>query len=297
MELTNEFRQKVLAKLLDGRKNFSGTDGQYARSYQIHKSVYSQLKGGKIEGLLTDPKWLVLGQRLGVITNARQWNVARTAVFEVIEKQVMFCKEHSKGRIFVDDSAIGKTFTAKYLSRTLKNCFYVDASQAKGRQQFIRLIARVLGVEDRGRYVDVKQDVKYYLSILEKPVVIIDEAGDLEYLAFMDIKELWNATEGVCGWYMMGADGLRAKIDRGIVAQKVGFREIFSRLSDAYGSAVPVERTEKLEFYKKLITDVLMANATDKSVVPAIVRKCMVQHGGNIGGLRRAESLLILENS
>ena len=297
MELTNEFRKKVLTALFAARQNYTGTDGQFAKSYQIPAAVYSQLKGGKLDKLLTDQKWLIIGQRLNVFVNERNWKIARTAVFNTIEKQVMFCQKHSKGRVFVDDCAIGKTFTAKYLSRTLKNCFYVDASQAKSRQQFVRLLARVLGVEDKGRYVDVKNGVKYYLSILEKPIVIIDEAGDLDYPAFLDIKELWNATEGVCGWYMMGADGLRAKIDKGIVSVRVGFREIFSRFSDAYGSVVPIERSEKIEFYKKLITDVLSANTTNKAAIPQIVKKCLVQQGGHIGGLRRAESLLILANS
>jgi len=296
LNLTTDFKKQVLAALLNARKNFTGTDGQFARSYQMHSSVFSQLKAGKIGKLLTDPKWLIIGQRLNVTVNDRQWKVARTAVFETIEKQVVFCQKYSKGRVLVDDCGIGKTFAAKYLSRTLKNCFYVDASQAKSRQQFVRLLARTLGVEDQGRYVDVKNGVKYYLRILTKPVVIIDEAGDLDYPAFLDIKELWNATEGICGWYMMGADGLRAKIDKGIISQRVGFREIFSRFSDAYGSVVPVERSEKIEFYKKLITDVLIANAPDKSVIPAIVKKCLVQNSGNIGGLRRAESLLILNS-
>jgi len=170
----------------------------------------------------------------------------------------------------------------------------VDASQAKTKRAFIRLIARTLGIDDNGHYTEILANVKYYLHVLPQPIIIIDEAGDLDYPSFLAIKELWNATENVCGWYMMGADGLQAKIERGISNRKVGFREIYSRFSDKFSSIVPVERVEKLNFYKKLITDVLMANCSDKSAMATIVKKCLVQQGGNIGGLRRAESLLIL---
>lgn len=294
MNLTTEFKKKVVVELKNARTNFDGSDANFAKQYQINNSVFSRLKSGETDGLLKDAQWLTIGRVLGVTMNDRSWKVARTDVFSAIEQEVLFCKSNAKARIFVDDCGIGKSFTAKYLSRNLKNCFYMDASQSKSKQVFIRNLARTLGVDDKGRYVDVKENIKYYLHVLPQPMVIIDEAGDLDYNAFLEIKELWNATEGVCGWYMMGADGLRAKIERGIACKRVGFREVFSRFSEKFGSVVPVERSSRIEFYTKLISDVLVINAPDKSKVSGIIKKCLVQQDGNIGGLRRAESLLIL---
>ncbi|MGQ3647375.1 AAA family ATPase, partial [Ornithobacterium rhinotracheale] len=91
-----------------------------------------------------------------------------------------------------------------------KNAFYIDCSQAKTKQLFIRLLAKTIGVDSTGRYADVKNTLKTYLAYLEKPLIVLDEAGDLDYTAFLELKELWNATQGHCGWYMIGADGLRA---------------------------------------------------------------------------------------
>jgi len=296
MNLQTQFKEKVMAALLEARKNFGGSDTAFAKQFQIHNSVYSRLKAGFTEGLLKDSQWLNIGRVLGVTLNDKKWNVARTEVFNIIEEEVCFCQQFSKARIFVDDCGIGKTFSAKYLSRNLKNCFYIDASQAKSKHQFVRLLARTLGVDEKGKYIEVLANIKYYLHVLPTPVIIIDEAGDLDYNAFLEIKELWNATENVCGWYMMGAEGFRAKIERGINNKKVGFREIFSRFSEKFSSAVPVERMSRIDFYKKLIMDVLSVNTENKSLIPGIVNKCLVQQDGNIGGLRRAESLLILNS-
>ncbi len=293
MEITQEFRQKVLAALLEARQNSDASDGLFANQYRIHASIFSRMKNGETEGVLDNVKWIMIGRRLGVATDERKWNVARTDVFCNIEREVKFCQKHAKARVFVDDCGIGKTFTAKQLSRTLKNCFYVDASQAKSKQQFIRLLARTLGVDHKGRCFDVRDSVLYCLSALPNPIIIIDEAGDLDYPAFLELKAFWNATEGSCGWFMIGADGLRTKIESGIHSRRVGFREIFSRFSEKYASAVPVGKEERVAFYKKLITDVLTANTPDKTTVPMIVKKCLIQKDGNIGGLRRAESLLI----
>lgn len=295
--ITSEFKEKTVAALLAVRDNFDGSDTAFSRQYGINGSVYNRIKNGERDGLIKDAGWLNLGRELGVTMNERKWNTARTDVFTVIEEDINFCKEFSKGKICVDDCGIGKTYTAKYLVKSLKNCFYIDASQAKTKQQFVRLMARTIGVDDKGRYFEVKANIKYYIKMLPKPVIIIDEAGDLDYSAFLELKELWNATEGACGWYMMGADGLRSKIERGISGKKVGYKELFSRYSEKYTTVVPPDRQERLAFYRKLITDVLSVNMADSTNLNKIVMRCLTTDGEHIGGLRRAESLLILNTN
>jgi hypothetical protein len=298
IQITKEFKAKVLEALLQHRQNFDGEDKSFAEQFNIHHSVYSQLKNGKaIEGLLKDSKWLEIGRKLNVSTRDIKWNIVRTDVFIKIEKDIIFCQENAQSKICVDNTGIGKTATGKYLSRTRKNVFYIDASQAKTKQQFIRLIAQTIGVDSAGKYLDVKANLKYYIKMLTNPLIIIDEAGDLEYTAFLELKELWNATEGACGWYMMGADGLRDKITKGIKNKKVGFAEIFSRYLEKYTQPVPIDRNEKIQWYRQLITQVLNANLTDKTKVNDIVKRCLIlDQNGNPGGLRRAEALAIISN-
>lgn len=298
MQLTEKFKKNVLAALLEVRKNYGGSDAAFSKQWSINNAVFSRLKSGEIDGLLKESQWLNLGRELGINPNERKWVTAKTDVFEAIKSDVEFCKENAKAMILVDDCAIGKTYTAKYLSKTLNNCFYVDASQSKTRQLFIRNFAKMLGVDDKGKYAVVKADIKYYLKMLTSPVVIVDEAGDLDYNAFLELKELWNATDNACGWYMMGADGLRNKIEKGINNKKVGYREIFSRYSDKFMKIVPEDKQERISFYKKLIGDVLSVNMREKNKMNEIVKKCLATDArGEIGGLRRAETLLILHQA
>lgn len=267
----------------------------FAKQHGLSASVFSRLKKGELTGLVRDGQWLTMGRELDVQSARRKWNTAKTDVFKIIEEDILFCQQYSKSRILVDDCGIGKTYTAKYLSRTLKNCFYVDGSQGKTRRLFVKLLAKAIGVDTNDKYDNIKANVKYYLRIIENPIVIVDEAGDLDYGAFMDLKEFWNATENACAWYLMGADGLKRKIERGISNQKVGYREMFSRMSERFTQPVPIGREARQAFYKKLITDVLKANMDDTTGINDIVRRCLVMdNGGEIGGLRRAESLLIL---
>ena len=297
IEVSAEFKNAVLSALTDVRTNYTGTDTGFAKKYGINPSVYNQIKKGIIEKKLSAPKWLELGRKLKVSLSKRKWNMARTDVFNKIEGHVMFCKEFSKSRMLVDECAIGKTYSALYLERNIENCFYVDGSQCKTKNEFLRALAKSVGAEWQDSLFNVRESIKYILTELPKPVIIVDEAGDLEHGAFLALKEIWNATDGFCGWYLMGADGLRTKINRGKnKTKKEGYKELFSRFSSKYSSIIPTNRLDKVDYYKKLITTVLAANVSDDKIINKIVKQCLAsdEEAGEETGLRWAEGLLIL---
>lgn len=297
LQINEEFKETVIAGLFEQRKNFTGTDKAFAMQWGIHHTVFSRLKNGERGQLIKDTQYITIGRTLNISLVEKKLKIVRTEVLQMIEEDVEFCQAHAKARIFVDDSEIGKTVAARYLSRKLQNCFYIDCTQAKTKQLFVRLMAKTIGIESDGKYAEVKENIKYYLKMLPNPTMIIDEAGDLEYKAFIELKEFWNATENACGWYMIGADSLKALIEKGIRNKKVGYREIFSRFSSSYSTITPPLLTDKKSFYKKLLTDVLTANMADKTKLDAVVHACLRDDGrGNLGGLRRAESLLILNS-
>lgn len=295
IQLPNQFKENALKALLAHRQNFDGTDTTYARQYGIHPSVFSRLKkdSGNI-ALIADGKWMEIGQKLNVTTHERAWKTVKTEVLQTISEQVGFCQQYAKSFMLVDDTGIGKTYTARYLTGKLKNCFYIDCSQAKGKTEFIRLFARTLGVNDKDRLTIVKANIKYVLKILPNPVIILDEGGDMVDRTFLEVKEIWNDTEGQVGWYLMGAEGLQSKVDRNMHNHKPGFAEIFSRFGERYNHIAPLEHQERLRFYRKLLTDVISANMDGQGNVKAIVNKCLRNDSGRISGLRRAESLLMM---
>lgn len=297
MIIPNDLKPRIVAELLKKRAMFDGTDGQFARSYGINASVYSVISnGGDLTGKLRDAQWLNIARELNMSLTERKWNTAQTDVFLMIQEDVEFCKTYSKSLMLCDDCGIGKTHTAMYLSNNMKNVFYVDASQCNTKNEFTKALAKVIGVDETGKLATVRKNIKYALRMLPYPCVIVDEAGALEEKAAMMLIEMWNATQNACGWYLMGADGLRAKIERNIGNNKVGWAELFSRFNERYSSIVPAEKQEKIQFYKKLISDVLSVNVTDKKQINEIVKKCLQNDSGRISGLRRAETLVLLHS-
>lgn len=273
--ITTQYRENVRTALLERRPNFGGTDAQFAKIYGLSGSIFSRLKKGETESIISDSMWIQIGRELEITSKKLNWKVVRTKVYTEIEDSINFCQQKSTSVVLVDDCGIGKTFSAKSIVKTLKNAFYVDCSQAKSKQQFVKLLAKTIGLDNKGKYIDVKANVKYYLNELDQPIIILDEAGDLEYTAFLELKEFWNATDGFCGWYMMGADGLQSKIIKGINSKKVGFAEIFSRFSDEFVRVTPNGVDDKKAFRNELLYQVASANYTGTEPVAKLVKQCL----------------------
>ncbi|SMO48438.1 ATP-binding protein [Solitalea koreensis] len=250
--ITTELKKRVITVLQERRALFSGSDAKFAVFLGINTAQYSRIKNGETERVLSDAVWISLARQCNVqVGNSLLWNTAKTPVFEFITSQLAFCQQKSASRLLCDIADIGKTHTAKHYATSNKNAVYVDCSQYKSKQRLVKHIAKEFGVGYTGKYLDVYADLVFYLRQLDNPLIILDEAGDLDYGAFLELKALWNATEGFCGWYMMGADGLRKKIDTRIEYRKVGYTEIFSRYGNRYQKASP-DGNEDLKQFKMI---------------------------------------------
>ena len=197
------------------------------------------------------------------LRNEIEWKAAKTPTFQFITAQLEACQGSGISAIMCDLPNIGKTFTARHYVKTHPNAVYIDCSQVKTKLKLVRKIAAEFGVNARGRYSDVYDDLVYYLRSLDSPLIILDEAGDLQYEAFLELKALWNATERCCAWYMMGADGLKEKINRSIECKKVGYTEMLSRYGDRYSKVTPDDGKERTKFLIEQARIVAKINAPE----------------------------------
>ncbi|MBE9469009.1 MAG: AAA family ATPase [Bacteroidetes bacterium] len=258
--ITTDQRLKIVVEIKDNEKNYSSA-AKYAVAIGINPAQLSRIKKGDIANVLSDAKWITIARRLAVELGTQTKHITvKTPVFQFITAQLDACKRYSQSGMLCDIADIGKTYAARYYARTHKNSVYIDSSQCKSKQKFVRNLAKEFGLNNTGRYVDVYADLVYYIKTISQPIAIIDEAGDLDYSAFLELKALWNATECACGWYMMGADGLKAKIDGNIGRKKVGYTEIFSRYGSRYQKITPEGSEANKEFAKKQTALIAKAN-------------------------------------
>lgn len=280
MEL--KLSEKTVKELLAARANFAGSDSAYAKSIGINSAQYSRISNGDLVQVISDAKWYSLARMLNVQMHDRpEWKVAQTPVFSFVTSQLEMCQQSSISLMLCDLADIGKTFTAKVYAKTHKNAVYIDCSQSKTKQKLIRVIARSFGVTYTGRYNDVYEDLVFYLKSQSiAPMVILDEAGDLNYEAFLELKALWNATEGACAWFMIGADGLKEKMRRSIDCKKVGYTEMFSRFGSKYQRVTPEASDDRERFNAAQAAAIIQANAPEGANVD--INKMIARCGNSL---------------
>jgi hypothetical protein len=283
--VTNDMKTRILAAVAANRTNYP-SDAKHAASLGITNSVYSQIKNGQTDKMLSEANWISLARRLNVSLRAGiEWKTAKTATYTYITAQLTACQTGSLSAILCDMPNIGKTYTARQYVASHANAIYIDCSQTKTKRAMVRKIAKEFGVGITGKYQDMYDDLVYYLRSMETPLIILDEAGDLQYEAFLELKALWNATERCCGWYMMGADGLKAKINRSVECEKVGYCEMLSRYGDHYSRVTPDEAKQRDEFMREQARVVAKVNAPQGADAGEIARK-------SGGALRRVYTII-----
>ena len=278
--ITTDIKNKITEAIKTNRGNYP-SDAKHAASLGVTTSVYSAIKNGQTERVLSDANWISIARKLGVsLRGEMEWKIARTETFDFIMTQLELAQTGSLSGILCDIPNIGKTFTARHYAKTHPYAVYIDCSQVKTKLKLVRKIAAEFGTNSRGRYSDVYDDLVYYLRSIENPLIILDEAGDLQYEAFLELKALWNATERCCAWYMMGADGLKEKINRSIECRKVGYTEMLSRYGDRYSKVSPDDGKDRARFLMG------QARAVAKLNAPAGVDPADIARRSG-GGLRR----------
>ncbi|PTN08070.1 hypothetical protein C8N47_111110 [Mangrovibacterium marinum] len=270
--------KETIGKRLVERQETSGlSQAAFARANEMSPADMSNIRGEKWKEqphLVGDMKWIKFARLVDFTRKAElEWKTAQTNVKRQIDAQLNACKNYSFTAILCDDAGVGKTYACKAFAATNPHVYYIDCSNCRTRIRFVRAIARAVGINADGKIDDLFESAMYVLGLIDRPLLILDEAGDLEDKAFLELKRMYNNLEGQCGFYLVGADGLKKKIERGEAVRKVGFTEVFSRFGKKFTKIVPVEPEERRQFLIEMAHSLLDANGiSDRNSRQDIIR-------------------------
>lgn len=279
--LTHDQKQAISAKLMEVYP-ISGfpSRAKYAVSIGITPSDFSNIAAAKWaenDRLIGHSKWLRIARSIGFeFTPSEKWVTAKTETYITISKQLEVCQAESLAAIFCDRAGIGKTHVCKEYAATHRNAFYINGGLSPNRFRFVRALAQAAGIDAKGSAEDVLADFVYYLKSLEQPILIIDEAGDMDNSTYRLLKRLYNELEFHCGFYMVGAPDLRKRIENSIRLRRNSFEEVYSRFGGRYIQVVPNEPNAQRKFLEAQVMQVCEANGlTDPERLHTVVQKSL----------------------
>jgi transcriptional regulator with XRE-family HTH domain len=260
-QITPDFKLRCIEAIKANSFKYKTNKAQ-AVTLGISGAQFSRILKGETERVISDEKFMAIGSKYNVPLegNFFDYKTANTKVYNYIYSQLETCQKMSISGLFCDKADIGKTASAKEYVQQHRNAYLIDGSNNKSRTLFLRAIAKEIGIEHNIPLRMLQVDLNEAIACLTNPIFIIDEMGDLEYPAFLELKSLWNSNENKCAWYGMGADGLQHKIDRCMNLKRVGYAEVFRRFGSRYQSIIPKEEHKKKAFLIDEIQRILKVN-------------------------------------
>ena len=143
----------------------------------------------------------------------------------------------SKSRIVLlsGPSGSGKTTTAKMYASEHREVFYLQCSEDIYKGEFVREIARLVGIRGEGYTVrELWKAILDNLIQMDAPLLVFDEADKLTESVFHYFISLYNKLEDKCGVVFMSTDYIKKRIRNGLRWEKAGYKEFYSRIGRKY---------------------------------------------------------------
>lgn len=229
----------------------------------ISAGTMSTILGGKYDSISDD---MFLKVRAHVTGRSRDWQLCRTRMFEELSTLLEDAQEYGNVAWVVSPAGSGKTTTASEYATRNENAFIISCSEDMRRGDFIRELARMVGISVADMSLRAALDrVTKYLMTLDWPLLIFDEGDKLPDTVFYYFITIYNRLEGHCGLIFLSTNYMKRRMEIGLSYNKKGYDEIHSRICRKFIELTPASEHE--------VSAVARANGiTDDKIVGAIVK-------------------------
>ena len=304
MKITPELKQEVVAALMrDMTQRGSKSQAEYSRyikhllNIPFDTAAFSTIKKEDGRNAIKETSWLKLAYHFRLMHN--DWQTAQTGTFKTIQTALELCQDSGIWMVLCDRAGIGKTYAARsYAEEHKGSVFYVDCSQHTTPASFIAAVGRQVGVPPQRTLDEQWGEIANVLILIDKPLLILDEMGDVDEKVLGYLKGLYNKADNCSGtlevgFYGMGADNLKQRLDNGMLYKKRSYAEFWSRFGDNIKKLdfSPIHK-EALSEYREELTAIIDANLPKEI---AGKRTKIIDTCFKTGGVRAVKKEIALE--
>ncbi|HAT3998588.1 TPA: ATP-binding protein [Elizabethkingia anophelis] len=242
-------QKTIIAKELyrlagDGKKK----PGQKFKFSQVELSIrlgishayVSNMIGGKWNGI-ADSMWRRVQAILKIDLN---WKTAEITNFVQLTQLLESCQYQQLTIAVSDNAGIGKTETYTHYERNNENVIHVECKNYWQTKSYIKALLNACGVKAEGTKEEMIEVFIEHVMGLENPIIIIDQMDKLKEGAFDLFMDLYNDLFRCCGFLISGVPALEKRIIRGAKIDKIGYREVQSRIHGNFIKLKPISRND-----------------------------------------------------
>jgi hypothetical protein len=111
-----------------------------------------------------------------------------------------------------------------------QNVYYLECKNSMNRKQFLNALLSEMGINYMGSVYEMVRMICGQLNGLNKPLVIIDEAGKVSTNVLLDLHDIRNATMFNAGIVLAGCEYFQKDMEKAVTKEKTGYPEFHSRI-------------------------------------------------------------------
>ena len=215
---------------------------------------------------ISDDMWRNIAAQVCTCVSG-EWQIVATSAHQEMNYVLDDAQRWRNVTWVVGDAGCGKTTAARQYEAEHGEVFYILCSEDMRRGDFIRDIARRIGIRTDGYTLRDNLDaIIAALVQMQHPLLIFDEADKLSERVFHYFIDLYNRLEERCGIVFFSTAYIKRRIKMGLRYDKKGYNEIDSRIGRKFFELEPTGPSD--------VYAVCAANGlNDKAVISGIIRE------------------------
>lgn len=243
MKLTNEQKNEIRDLLQEYVSRFPSQNRAANSLVGVSAGTMSTILNGRYE-TISDEMFVKIRAQISP-NKAEDWTLCETMLYKELSTLLADAQQYQNVAWAVSPAGSGKSTTAADYAAKHENAFVISCSEDMKRGDFIRELARVIGVNvsDLSLRAALERVTKYLLT-LDNPLLIFDEGDKLPDVVFYYFITIYNRLEGHCGIIFISTNYIKRRIECGLSYNKKGYDEIHSRICRKFIELTPANGYE-----------------------------------------------------
>ena len=209
----------------------------------VSVGTVSNILNGRFENISDEMFRNVASQVGGMGTPG--WQIVETGAYQEITEVLSDAQRWRSVRWVTGEAGCGKSTTARVYLQDHKEVFYIFCSEDMKKGDFVREIARTVGIRTEGCNIrEVWGLILDDIIQMDAPLLVFDEADKLTEPVFHYFISLYNKLEEKCGVVFLSTDYIVKRISNGLKYQKPGYKEFFSRIGRKFFTLEPTDQND-----------------------------------------------------
>lgn len=263
--MKNAEKEQIRAKLAEFCEIKGGQNKAAAVMRGVSASTLSQVMNGNWE-LISDEMWRTIASQTGY--DSRSWVVVQTRGYKRMTDLLHDAQENSLVFAVTGDAGCGKSEAIRSYAASNRDVYNISCSEYWNRKHFMSELLQSMGIDHGGCTVaEMMSEAVRILKRRSSPLVVLDEADKLSDHVLYFFISLYNKLEDHVGIILCATEYLEKRIKKGVVANRKGYKEIYSRVGRRF---IPIQLANSED-----IATVCVANGvSDHKAINDIIDDC-----------------------